>query len=64
MASTKTDHSGKKTSGKAFEEKEEVTKMNVNIPKSFYKKIKQRALDEDTSVTEIVIRALNQYLNK
>ncbi len=39
-------------------------RMNVNISKSFYKQIKQRALDEDTNVTEIVKKALNEYMSK
>ena len=65
MANPKTDHFGKKAQSRtSTEDREEVTKMNVNVPKSFYKRIKQKALDEDTSVTEIVIRALSQYLNK
>lgn len=62
MTSSKITHPNKKTS--APSSKEEVTKMNVNIPKDFYKKIKQRALDEDTTVTEIVLKALRQYLNR
>lgn len=62
MTSSKITHSNKKTSTPSS--REEVTKMNVNIPKDFYKKIKQRALDEDTTVTEIVLKALSQYLNR
>ncbi|QLH42447.1 MAG: hypothetical protein HWD59_06835 [Coxiellaceae bacterium] len=65
MTSSKTKHLSKKSKDAPVpEEKEEITKMNVNVPKSFYKQIKQRALDEDTTVTEIVIKALRQYLNK
>jgi len=43
---------------------EESVRMNINISKSFHKQIKQRALDEDTTVTEIVIKALEEYLSK
>lgn len=39
-------------------------RMNVNISKALHKQIKQRALDEDRTVTEIVIKALNNYLSK
>lgn len=42
---------------------EEMIRMNINLPKSFYKKIKQKALDEETTVTEIVIKALEKYLH-
>lgn len=43
---------------------EETMRMNVNVSKIFHKKIKQKALDEDTTVTEIVIKALNEYMRK
>lgn len=43
---------------------EETIRMNVNISKIFHKRIKQKALDEDTTVTEIVIKALNEYMSK
>lgn len=46
------------------EVKEDSIRMNVNISKGLHKGIKQRALDEDTTVTELVIRALNEYLKK
>lgn len=42
----------------------ETIRMNVNIPKSFHKQIKQKALDEDTTVTEIVMKALKEYISK
>ncbi len=44
--------------------KDEFMRMNVNISKAFHKKIKQRALDEDTTVTRIVMKALEVYLSK
>lgn len=43
---------------------EETVRMNVNIPKQFYKKIKQRALDEDTTITELVVKAVYEYMSK
>jgi hypothetical protein len=42
----------------------EFIKMNVNIPKSLHKKIKQKTLDEDTTVTELVITALDEVVSK
>lgn len=54
---------------KAIEEvqdlkKEEIVKMNINIERSFYKKIKQKALDEDTTITELVTRVVKEYVSK
>jgi predicted HicB family RNase H-like nuclease len=46
------------------ETEEETIRMNVNIPKAFHKQIKQKALDEDTTVTEIVIKALKEYMSE
>ncbi len=44
--------------------KEETIRMNVNIPKSFHKKIKQFALDKDITVTELVVKALADYIKE
>jgi predicted HicB family RNase H-like nuclease len=46
------------------DEKEESVRMNINISKAFHKKIKQEALDKDTTVTEIVINALKEQMKK
>ena len=43
---------------------DETIRMNINIPKVFYKKIKQKALDDDMTVTELVIKALKTYISK
>lgn len=43
---------------------EETIRMNINISKSFYKKIKQKALDEDCTITEIAIKSLETYMSK
>lgn len=52
------------TSKVAGQKQDEVknVRMNVNIPKSFYKKIKHQALDEEITITELVLKALKQYL--
>lgn len=44
--------------------KESVVRINVNVPKSFYKKIKQEALNRDLSITSIVKTAINEYISK
>ena len=44
--------------------KEMTVRMNVNIAKSFHKQIKKRALNEDITVTELVHRAIKEYMNK
>jgi hypothetical protein len=43
---------------------ENYTKISLSILKSFHKQVKQRALDDDMTVTELVNRALEEYLNK
>jgi hypothetical protein len=43
---------------------EESVRMNVNISKNFYKQIKRRAIDQDTTITELVIKALDEYMSK
>lgn len=43
---------------------EENVRMNVNIPKSFYKQIKQTALNQDTTITELVLKAVSEYISK
>lgn len=44
--------------------KETFIRMNVNITKDFHKKIKQRALDQDITVTELIHKAVDKYLNE
>lgn len=43
--------------------KEETIRMNLNIPRVFHKQIKQRALDEDITVTELVSKAIRAYIS-
>lgn len=42
--------------------KEEETQLTVRIPISLMKKLKRKALDEDTTAKDIVIDALNAVL--
>ena len=46
------------------ETEKEMIRMNVNLPKSFYKVIKQTALDLDKTVTQLTTEALSEYLSK
>ena len=48
----------------SIKDDEETIRMNINIPKDFHKQLKQKALDEDTTIKEIVMRALNEYMSK
>ena len=43
---------------------EATIRMNVNIPKELHKRIKQKALNEDITITELVMKAVNEYLSK
>lgn len=42
----------------------EMIRMNINIVKSFHKEVKQFALDQDITVTELVKKALIEYMSK
>ena len=43
---------------------EDKARLNVDIPKALYRKVKQRALDEDITITELTLKALNEYLRE
>jgi predicted HicB family RNase H-like nuclease len=45
-------------------QKEPTVRLNVIITKSFHKQIKQRALDEEITVTELIHKAVNEYMSK
>jgi len=66
MSQLKTGRPSKKDRAIASvqETKEETVRMNVNLSKEFYKKIKRIALNEDKNLTEIVKKALNEYISK
>ena len=42
----------------------ERARLNVDMPKALYRQIKQRALDEDTTISELTIKAVTAYLSK
>lgn len=66
MSKLKTGRPSKKDKAISSVQKlhEETIRMNVNITKSLHKKIKQKALDEDTNATMIVKEALEKYMKK
>lgn len=41
-----------------------IIRMNINMKQTFYKQIKQTALDENITITKIVCKALYEYINK
>jgi predicted HicB family RNase H-like nuclease len=43
---------------------EATIRMNINIPRDFHKQIKQKALDENITVTELVSKAVKAYISK
>jgi hypothetical protein len=42
----------------------EKARLNVDIPKEVYRKLKRRAVDEDTTVTEIILKLVTEYLSE
>lgn len=46
------------------EQKEALVRLNINVPKSFYKQVKQLALDRELSVTDMVKAAVSEYMSK
>jgi predicted HicB family RNase H-like nuclease len=45
-------------------EKEEIVKINMNVKKSFHKNIKRYALEQDITITELIHKSLQEYMNK
>lgn len=43
--------------------KEEMQKLNVNIPKTKIKAFKIKALDEDKTMTEIILKWVDKYIS-
>lgn len=44
--------------------KEETMKMNINIDKQFHKEVKQYALSNDMTVTDLILTSLRLYMKK
>lgn len=43
---------------------QESVKLNFNVPKQTHKKLKQKALDEDTTVTQLLLNAVDKVLSE
>lgn len=54
----------KKTEEQAKKNGDIIVKTNISLPKSFHKKIKQKALDEDITVNALALKALKEYIDK
>jgi len=39
-------------------------RLNVNIPKRLHKALKRKAVEDDSTTTALVIKALNDHLSK
>jgi predicted HicB family RNase H-like nuclease len=46
----------------AISQKKEYIGLNVKITRTFHKMVKRQALEEDTTVADIVIKALTAYI--
>ena len=44
--------------------KVETVRMNINMPKELYKQVKLKALEEDSNITDLVKRLLENYMSK
>jgi hypothetical protein len=43
---------------------EDKVRLNADIPKALYRRVKQRALDDEMTITKLTLNALTQYLSK
>lgn len=44
--------------------KQEARKISINFPGDLWKQLKRRALEDDTTVTEILVHLSREYLAK
>lgn len=49
---------------KKLEDGKDISKLNINIAKDLHKEVKRYALENDTTITEIVHLSLKQYIKK
>ncbi len=43
---------------------ENLSRLNINIPKKFYGEVKRKAFDAGVTVTTFVKKALSEYMSK
>lgn len=44
--------------------KVETVRMNINMPKDLYRQVKLKALEEDSNITDLVKRLLEDHISK
>jgi predicted HicB family RNase H-like nuclease len=66
MLRAKTTRRSTETKDRVLEEvaKEETTRLNAVVPVSLHKAVKVQAANEERSITDLLIEALNDYLSK
>lgn len=43
---------------------DDLVKTSLNIPKKLHKDIKRKAIDQDITATDLIIKALSEYVKK
>lgn len=43
--------------------REEMQRLNMEIPRTLHKRLKLKAIYEDRTVTDLVLQAINEYLH-
>lgn len=43
--------------------RDEMQRLNMEIPKALHKRLKLKAIYEDRTVTDLVLQAINEYLH-
>lgn len=43
--------------------RDDMQRLNMEIPKALHKRLKLKAIYEDRTVTDLVLQAINDYLN-
>ncbi|MEJ1338766.1 MAG: hypothetical protein RNU03_13050 [Candidatus Sedimenticola sp. (ex Thyasira tokunagai)] len=54
----------KSREGHQHPDKEGATRLNANVPISFYREVKIYAVANDTNITDMVVAALREYMSK
>ena len=49
---------------KAETEAEIITKISINFPKELWKELKRRALEDEETVTDILVRLSRKYVSE
>lgn len=52
-----------KRKNRAAGSREDLQRLNMEIPKALHKRLKLKAIYEDRTVTDLVLQAINEYLH-